>query len=54
MDEFLAKARRRKVRKGSYGNLSSLALTETMINPETGDLRTSAAQQSLAVLIVLG
>ncbi len=36
MDEFLAKAQRRKVRKGSCENLSSLAVTETMINPETG------------------
>jgi len=32
MGEILAKALRRKVRKGSCGNLRSFAMTETMIN----------------------
>jgi hypothetical protein len=32
VDEFLAKAQRRKVRKGSCGNLSSFAMTDALIN----------------------
>jgi hypothetical protein len=32
MGEILAKAQRRKVRKGPGGNLSSFAMTEMMIN----------------------
>jgi hypothetical protein len=32
VDEFLAKAQKRKVRKGSCGNLSSFAMTDALIN----------------------